>query len=134
MAICLNHGHHHYHLIFLHWLQYTMHVRSFLQRYLSFLSNLNILGYKLQYCTQPFFKKRHDLPGYPEFVSKIKSYNNTNNYEIPLHGLYHEDKKVMFDKFHSITEWATEEQLRAALRIFLEIDTTLECSYLQLGK
>jgi hypothetical protein len=35
----------------------------------------------------PFFNEKQDLPRFPEFVDKIKSYKNC---QIVLHGLYHE--------------------------------------------
>jgi predicted deacetylase len=60
----------------------------------------------------PFFNEKQDLPRFPEFVDKIKSYKNC---QIVLHGLYHEMKNGQFDNFHE------EEQIRAGLEIFHEI-------------
>jgi hypothetical protein len=45
----------------------------------------------------PFFNEKQDLPRFPEFVDKIKSYKNC---QIVLHGLYHEKKNGQFDNFH----------------------------------
>ena len=66
----------------------------------------------------PFFNEKQDLPSFPEFVDKIKSYKNC---DIVLHGLYHEIKNGQFDDFHTVTEAAAEEQIRAGLEIFHEI-------------
>src|ERR687885_510197 len=66
----------------------------------------------------PFFNEKEDLPRFPEFVEKIKSYKNC---QIVLHGLYHEMKNGQFDNFHQTKEADAEEQIRAALEIFKEI-------------
>ena len=66
----------------------------------------------------PFFNEKQDLPRFPEFVDKIKSYKNC---QIVLHGLYHELKNGQFDNFHETTEADAEEQIRAAIEIFHEI-------------
>ncbi|MBV9668964.1 MAG: DUF2334 domain-containing protein, partial [Nitrososphaeraceae archaeon] len=66
----------------------------------------------------PFFNEKQDLPRFPEFVDKIKSYKAC---EIALHGLYHELKNGRFDDFHTITKAAAEEEIRAGLEIFHEI-------------
>jgi predicted deacetylase len=39
-----------------------------------------------------------------------------------LHGLYHEDKNGQFDDFHKTTKAAAEEEKRAGLEIFQEIE------------
>ncbi len=77
----------------------------------------------------PFFNEKQDLPSFPEFVDKIKSYSkrnsnnkiNNNKCDIVLHGLYHEDKNGKFDDFHTVTKAVAEEQIRAGLEIFQEI-------------
>ena len=66
----------------------------------------------------PFFNENQDLPRFPEFVDKIKSYKNC---QIVLHGLYHEMKNGQFDNFHETTKANAEEQIRAGLEIFHEI-------------
>ncbi len=66
-----------------------MHVLLFLQKYSSLLMSLT--QDKVQYCLVPFFRERQDLPRFPEFLKKTKSYKR---YEIALHGLYHEDRSV----------------------------------------
>ncbi|HEU4822174.1 MAG TPA: DUF2334 domain-containing protein [Nitrososphaeraceae archaeon] len=66
----------------------------------------------------PFFNEKQDLPRFPEFVDKIKSYKNC---QIVLHGLYHEMKNGQFDNFHETTKANAEEQIRAGLEIFHEI-------------
>jgi predicted deacetylase len=66
----------------------------------------------------PFFNEKQDLHRFPEFVDKIKSYNNC---QIVLHGLYHELKNGQFDNFHETTEANAEEQIRAGIEIFHEI-------------
>jgi predicted deacetylase len=79
------------------------------------LERLNI---KYNIALVPFFNEKQDLPSFPEFVDKIKSYKNC---DIVLHGLYHEIKNGQFDDFHTVTEAAAEEQIRAGLEIFHEI-------------
>ena len=66
----------------------------------------------------PSFNEKQDLPSFPEFVDKIKSYRGC---EIALHGLYHERRNGRFDDFHTITKAAVEEEIRAGLEIFHEI-------------
>ncbi|MFL6432135.1 MAG: DUF2334 domain-containing protein [Nitrososphaeraceae archaeon] len=79
------------------------------------LERLNI---KYNIALVPFFNEKQDLPRFPEFVDKIKSYKNC---EIVLHGLYHEMKNGQFDNFHTTKEPDAEEQIRAGLEIFHEI-------------
>ena len=69
----------------------------------------------------PFFNEKQDLPRFPEFVDKIKTYKNC---QIVLHGLYHEMKNGQFDNFHETTKANAEEQIRAGLEIFHEIGIT----------
>jgi predicted deacetylase len=66
----------------------------------------------------PFFNEKEDLPRFPEFVEKIKSYKKC---EIALHGLYHERTNEEFDNFHSVTKAIAEEEILAGLEIFQEI-------------
>lgn len=79
------------------------------------LEKLNI---KFNIALIPFFNEKEDLHRFPEFVDKIKSYNNC---QIVLHGLYHELKNGQFDNFHETTEADAEEQIRAGIEIFHEI-------------
>src|SRR5919206_1282176 len=79
------------------------------------LERLNI---KFNIALVPFFNGKQDLPRYPEFVDKIKSYKNC---QIVLHGLYHEMKNGQFDNFHQTKEADAEEQIRAGLEIFEEV-------------
>jgi predicted deacetylase len=79
------------------------------------LERLNI---KFNIALIPFFNEKQDLPRFPEFVDKIKSYKNC---QIVLHGLYHELKNGQFDNFHDTKEADAEEQIRAGLEIFHEI-------------
>jgi len=44
----------------------------------------------------PFFNEKEDLPRFPDFVEKIKSYKNC---EIAMHGLYHERRNREFVPF-----------------------------------
>jgi predicted deacetylase len=80
--------------------------------------DLERLNIKYNIALVPFFNEKEDLPRFPEFVDKIKSYKNC---DIVLHGLYHEIKNGQFDDFHTVTEAAAEEQIRAGLEIFHEI-------------
>ena len=79
---------------------------------------LEQLGSRFNIALIPFFNEKQDLPRYPEFVDKIKSYRNC---QIVLHGLYHERKSGQFDNFHSAKKSNAEVQIRAALQIFSEI-------------
>jgi predicted deacetylase len=79
------------------------------------LERLNI---KYNIALVPFFNKKQDLPSFPEFVDKIKSYKGC---EIALHGLYHERKNGRFDDFHTVTQATAEEEIRAGLEIFHKI-------------
>jgi hypothetical protein len=62
----------------------------------------------------PFFNETQDLPSFPEFVDRIKSYRRC---EMALHGLYHEDRNGKFDDFHTVTKAVAEEEIRAGLDI-----------------
>jgi peptidoglycan/xylan/chitin deacetylase (PgdA/CDA1 family) len=82
------------------------------------VDELERLNIKFNIALIPFFNYKQDLPRFPEFVDKIKSYKNC---QIVLHGLYHELKNGQFDNFHETTEADAEEQIRAAIEIFHEI-------------
>src|SRR6476620_10933277 len=84
----------------------------------KFADELERLGINYNIALVPFFNEREDLPRFPEFVDKIKSYKNC---QIILHGLYHELKNGQFDNFHETKEADAEEQIRAGLEIFHEI-------------
>src|ERR671930_2375202 len=79
------------------------------------LERLNI---KFNIALVPFFNEKQDLPRFPEFVDKIKSYKNC---QIVLHGLYHELKNGQFDNFHDTKEADAEEQISARIEVFNEI-------------
>jgi predicted deacetylase len=66
----------------------------------------------------PFYHHTEDLPRFPEFVDKIKSYKRC---EIVLHGLYHEDRNGQMDDFHTKSKGTTEEEIRAGLEIFKQV-------------
>jgi predicted deacetylase len=79
---------------------------------------LESLRIKFNIALIPFFNEKQDLPRFPEFVDKIKSYKKC---QIVLHGLYHEKGNGQFDNFHETTEADAEERIRAGLEIFHEI-------------
>jgi predicted deacetylase len=95
-----------------------MHALLFPQRYLSLLMSLRD-DIKYNIALIPFFNEKQDLPSFPEFVDKIKSCKRC---EIALHGLYHENRNGQFDDFHTVTKAAAEEEIRAGLEIFQEIE------------
>jgi len=66
----------------------------------------------------PFYHHTEDLPRFPEFVDKLKSYKRC---EIVLHGLYHEDRNGQMDDFHTKPKANTEEEVRAALNILEQV-------------
>ena len=88
------------------------------KRIFELADELERLKIKFNIALVPFFNEKQDLPRFPEFVDKIKSYKNC---QIVLHGLYHEMKNGQFDNFHETTEGNAEEQIRAGLEIFHEI-------------
>jgi predicted deacetylase len=90
----------------------------FSTRIFKFTDELKELKIKYNIALVPFFNEKQELPRFPEFVDKIKSYKGCG---IALHGLYHERKDGRFDDFHTITKAAAEEEIRAGLEIFHEI-------------
>src|SRR5919206_5308760 len=91
---------------------------SFSVKIFESADELERLNIKYNIAVVPFFNEKEDLPRFPEFVNKIKSYKNC---QIVLHGLYHELKNGQFDNFHETTEADAEEQIHAAIEIFHEI-------------
>src|SRR6188472_3828466 len=73
----------------------------FSTRIFQFADELEKLGIKYNIALVPFFKEKQDLPRFPEFVDKIKSYKRCKK---ALHGLYHERRNGIFDDFHTITK------------------------------
>src|SRR5438093_698201 len=59
----------------------------------------------------PFYHHTEDLPRFPEFVDKIKSYKRC---EIVLHGLYHEDRNGKMEDFYIKSKSNKEEKIRVA--------------------
>ena len=91
---------------------------SFSVKIFKSADELERLNIKYNIALVPFFSGKEDLPRFPDFVDKIKSYKNC---QIVLHGLYHEMKNGQFDNFHQTKEADAEEQIRAGLEIFEEI-------------
>lgn len=91
---------------------------AFFTKILESADELESLRIKFNIALIPFFNEKQDLPRFPEFVDKIKSYKNC---QIVLHGLYHEKGNGQFDNFHETTEADAEERIRAGLEIFHEI-------------
>lgn len=91
---------------------------AFSKKIFESADELEKLNIKFNIALIPFFNEKQDLHRFPEFVDKIKSYNNC---QIVLHGLYHELKNGQFDNFHETTEADAEEQIRAGTEIFHEI-------------
>ncbi len=92
---------------------------AFSTKIFELADELERLNIKFNIALIPFFSEKQDLPRFPEFVDKIKSYKK--NCQIVLHGLYHEKKNGQFDDFHRTKEADAEEQIRAGLEIFHEI-------------
>jgi len=91
---------------------------AFSSKIFKFIDEVEGLDIKYNIALVPFFNEKQDLPSFPEFVDKIKSYKRC---EIALHGLYHENRNGQFDDFHTVTKAAAEEEIRAGLEIFQEI-------------
>lgn len=95
----------------------------FSKRVFEYMDTFDNLKIKFNVGLVPFLRHTEDLPRYPEFVDKLKSYNRC---EVALHGLYHEDRNGHMDDFHTITKARAEEELRAALEIFQEVGLRTE--------
>jgi predicted deacetylase len=80
------------------------------------LENLNI---RFNIALIPFFNEKEDLTSFPDFIKKIKSYKDC---ELALHGLYHERRNGRFDDFHTVSKSRAEEEIRAGLEIFYELN------------
>src|SRR5665648_552737 len=91
---------------------------SFSTKIFKLADELQGLGIKFNIALIPFFNEKQDLTSFPEFVKKIKSYEEC---EIVLHGLYHERSSGKFDNFHAVTKACAEEEIRAGLEIFQEV-------------
>ena len=91
---------------------------SFSKRIFEFTDAFENLGIKFNVAAVPFFHHKEDLPRFPEFVDKLKSYKRC---EIVLHGLYHEDRNGQMDDFHTKSRGTTEEEIRAGLDIFEQV-------------
>ena len=76
---------------------------------------LEDMGIKFNIALIPFYNEIEDLPRFPEFVEKIKSYEQG---EIALHGLNHERKNGEFDNFHSVTKALQKKKYVPALKYF----------------
>ena len=88
---------------------------AFSTKIFQLADELEDMGIKFNIALIPFYNEIEDLPRFPEFVEKIKSYKQC---EIALHGLYHERKNGEFDNFHSVTKAAAEEEYVPALKYF----------------
>ena len=74
----------------------------------KFADNLDKLRIKYNISLVPSFNERQDLPRFPKFIDKIRSYKGL---EIALHGLYHEkNRKRQLDDFHSRSKAVAEEE------------------------
>jgi hypothetical protein len=91
---------------------------SFSKRIFEFTDAFENLGINFNVAAVPFFHHKEDLPRFPEFVDKLKSYKRC---EIVLHGLYHEDRNGQMDDFHTKSRGTTEEEIRAGLDIFEQV-------------
>jgi len=78
---------------------------------------LEDLSIRFNIALVPFFNEKEDLTSFPDFVKKIKSYEDC---ELTLHGLYHERRNGRFDDFHTVSKATAEEEIRAGLEIFYE--------------
>ena len=92
---------------------------AFAPRILSLADELEGLGIDFNIALIPFFNEKQDLTSFPDFVYKIKSYKAS---EITLHGLYHERRNGRFDDFHTVSKATAEEEIRAGLEIFNELN------------
>jgi len=91
---------------------------SFSKRIFEFTDAFENLGINFNVAAVPFFHHQEDLPRFPEFVDKLKSYKRC---EMVLHGLYHEDRNGQMDDFDTKSMGTTEEEIRAGLEIFEQV-------------
>ena len=91
---------------------------SFSKRIFEFTDAFENLGINFNVAVVPFFHHKEDLPRFPEFVDKLKSYKRC---EIVLHGLYHEDRNGQMDDFHTKLKGACQEEIRAGLEIIEQV-------------
>ena len=91
---------------------------SFSKRIFEITDALENIGINFNVALVPFFHHEEDLPRFPEFVDKLKSYRRC---ELVLHGLYHEDSNGQMDDFHTKSKGTTEEEIRAGLEIFEQV-------------
>jgi len=80
---------------------------SFSNRISEFTDAFENLGINFNLAVVPFFHHEEDLPRFPEFVEKVKSYKRC---EIVLHGLYHEDRNGQMDDFDTKPKATSEEK------------------------
>ena len=91
----------------------------FSTRIFKVADELENLGIAFNIALVPFFNEKEDLTSFPDFVKKIKSYKDC---EVALHGLYHERRNGRFDDFHTVSKSTAEEEIRAGLEIFYELN------------
>ena len=91
---------------------------AFSKRIFEYTDAFENLGIDFNVGLIPFYHHTEDLPRFPEFIDKIKSYKRC---EIVLHGLYHEDRNGQMDDFHTRSKATTEEEIRAGLEIFEQV-------------
>ena len=91
----------------------------FSNRIFNIADELDNLGIAFNIALVPFFNEKEDLTSFPDFVKKIKSYNDC---EVALHGLYHERRNGRFDDFHTVSKAIAAEEIRAGLEIFYELN------------
>jgi predicted deacetylase len=91
---------------------------SFSKRIFEYTDAFENLGINFNVAVIPFYHHKEDLPKFPEFVDKLKSYKRS---QIVLHGLYHEDTNGQMDDFHTKSRGTIEEEIRAGLEIFEQV-------------
>ena len=92
---------------------------AFSSKIFKLIEEVESFGINYNIAVVPFFNEKQDLPRFPDFVGRIKSCHQC---EIALYGLYYDDRNGNFDDFHTVTKAAAEEEIRAGLEIFEEID------------
>lgn len=88
---------------------------AFSKRIFEYTDAFENLGINFNVAVIPFYHQTEDLPRFPKFVDKLKSYKRC---EIALHGLYHEDANGQMDYFHTKSKGTTEEEILAGLEMF----------------